>query len=156
MDNARTYVQNLYGTYFQDDWKMRPNFTWNLGVRYEPFTDPSEKHRRVSTINDWVTATAFQTDIGLFHNASKKYISPRAGFAWDPKGDGKTAIRAGFGIFYVQLLSSSFVVQGQKNPPYFGTTATVLGNLATAVSDLNRIAPSLLTPALTPDRKSVV
>ena len=39
----RTFRQNLFGFYFNDDWKMTPKFTWNLGLRYEPYTGPSEK-----------------------------------------------------------------------------------------------------------------
>ena len=149
--NARSYVQYVYGFYFQESWRMRRNFTWNLGLRYEPFTNPTEKHGRISTINDWVTATAFQTNIGLFHNASNRDFAPRMGFAWDPWGDGKTVVRSGFGLFFVDLLSPYYFVQGQRNPPYFGIATIVLGNLATAVSDLARVAPSLLSPTLTPN-----
>jgi carboxypeptidase family protein/TonB-dependent receptor-like protein len=148
-DVSRSFVQYIYGTYFQDDWKMRSNFTWNLGLRYEPFSVPSEKHGRISAIQDWVNATAFQTNIPLFNNPSKKNFSPRVGFAWDPKGDGKTAVRAGFGLFFVNITGSYFGLAGQKNQPFFGSTASVLGNLASAVSDVARIGPSLLSPVIT-------
>ena len=151
VDTARTYLQYAYGVFFQDDWKVTPNFTMNLGLRYEPFTSPDERHGRESTVRDWVTATKFQTDIGLFRNPSKKNVSPRVGFAWDPKGDGKTAVRAGFGIFFVQLLSRAYVVQGAKNPPFFATTSEIQGNLASVPSDLARISPSLVGATLTPN-----
>ncbi len=152
-DNARTYVQYLYGVYFQDDWRMRSNFTWNLGLRYEPFTTPAEKHGRVSTLRDWVKDTTFRTDIGLFGNATKKNFSPRVGFAWDPKGNGRTAIRAGFGAFFAELLSPYYVVQGQKGPPFFSTTQQVQANLniATAAAYMAQIGPSLLNVVGTPN-----
>jgi Carboxypeptidase regulatory-like domain len=64
-----------YGLYVQDAWKLRPNFTLNYGLRYsvhdEPFIIPTYK----------------------------KDFQPRVGFSWDPRGDGKTAIRGGAGIF---------------------------------------------------------
>ncbi|MSO20036.1 MAG: TonB-dependent receptor [Acidobacteria bacterium] len=146
LDNARTYLQYLYGVFLQDDWKIRPHFTLNLGVRYDPSTGPDERHGRESTVNDWTTATAFQTDIGLFNNPSKRNISPRVGFAWDPKGDGMTAVRGGFGLFFMQLLSAHYVVQGAKNQPYFATTSAILGNLASVEADLAANRAALLSP----------
>ncbi len=146
----RSFVQNIYGIYFQDDWKMRSNFTWNLGLRYEPYTAPTEKYGRLSMVKDWVTATAFDTTIGLFKNPSKKDFSPRVGFAWDPKGNGKTAVRAGWGLFFVDILAPYYITVGQKDPPFFGSTSTVLGNLASAVSDMAQIGPALLSPKLIP------
>ena len=142
----RTLVQYFYGAYFQDDWKMFPHFTWNLGLRYEPFTSPTEKHGRLGTMKDWVTDTTFQTGIGLFKSPAKKDLSPRVGFAWDPTGDGKTAVRAGFGLFFVDVIAPYYATPAQKNPPFFGSTASVLGNLASAFSDMTRIGPSLLSP----------
>ena len=105
LDNARTYLQYLYGLFFQDDWKARPNLTLNLGVRFDPSDGPHERFKRESTVDNWITATAFQTNIGLYNNPSKRYWSPRVGFAWDPHGNGMTAVRGGFGLFYMQLLS---------------------------------------------------
>jgi hypothetical protein len=66
---------NRYALYVQDAWKARQNFTINYGLRY--------------AIHDEALATP----------TYKKDFQPRAGFSWDPRGDGKTAIRAGAGIF---------------------------------------------------------
>ncbi len=150
---SRTWLQYFYGLYFQDDWKMRPNFTWNLGIRYEPFTSPTEKHHRVAMVRDWVPDTIFHTDIGLFRNPSKKNFSPRVGFAWDPKGDGKTAVRAGFGLFFVDINGSYYITPGGKNPPYFAAVPAAVGSgtLGTSASDMHQISPTLLTPAMTPN-----
>ena len=143
-DTYRSLVSHVFGMYFQDDWKLRPNFTLNLGLRYEPFTVPTEKHGRLSTMRDWLQDTAFTVG-PLFQNPSKKNFSPRVGFAWDPQGDGTTAVRAGVGLFFVTLQGAHYILPSQKNPPFLGTTATVQGNLGSAVEDMARISPALLS-----------
>jgi hypothetical protein len=66
---------NRYGLYVQDSWKLRPNFMLNYGLRYAIHDEP------------------------FFIPTYKKDFQPRVGFSWDPFGNGKTAIRAGAGIF---------------------------------------------------------
>jgi carboxypeptidase family protein len=74
-DAAANSWTNRYGLYVQDAWKLRPNFTLNYGLRYSIHDEP------------------------FFVPTYKRDFQPRAGFSWDPFGDGKTAIRAGAGIF---------------------------------------------------------
>lgn len=143
-DTYRSLLSHVYGFYFQDDWKVRPNVTLNLGLRYEPFSSPTEKHGRLSTLRDWLHDPAFTVG-PLFDNPYKKNFSPRVGFAWDPQGNGQTAIRGGMGLFFVTLSGAHYILPSQKNPPFLGTTATVQGNLASAVSDMARISPALLS-----------
>jgi len=155
-DTFRTWVWYTYGFYLQDDWKVNRRLTLNLGVRYEPYTIPSEKHDRVSTVENWVTGTGFSSGPGvsIFQNPSHKDISPRVGFAWDVFGDGKTAVRGGFGIFFIDLNGAAIGTPGDKNPPFAGFANTVLengkGNLASSVADLAAATPALLSPAFTP------
>ena len=88
--NVKSYTQSygnasytiddvLWAMFVQDDWKIRPNFTINLGLRYErqTFTD------------------------------STKDFAPRIGFAYDIAGNGKTVLRGGFGIYYSQIVDNS-------------------------------------------------
>jgi carboxypeptidase family protein/TonB-dependent receptor-like protein len=159
-DTARTVRQNIYGFYFQDDWRIRSNLTWNLGLRYEPWTSPTEKWGRVSTFRDWATATKFSTpktdgtDV-YFQSPGKKSFSPRVGVAWDVHGDGKTAVRAGAGIFHVELLSPYLNTVTRKNPPDAGTLtenatapASLATNFAGATAYVTSKTPGILSTTL--------
>jgi hypothetical protein len=150
----RSWVQYVYGVYFQDDWRLRRNVTLNLGLRYEPFSVPTEKYGRFGTVKDWTKDTVFLTGQGgtpLWKDPSKKNFSPRVGFAWDVTGDGKTAVRGGFGIFFVDLLNTYYGTPGQLNPPFFAQVTTVQGNLASARADVAQASPAALSPILNPN-----
>ena len=96
----RTYQFNALGFYAQDDWQVRSNFTLNLGLRYEFGTDYKEAHGAYSVIKDLQHDTDYTVSSLIFKNPSLKNFSPRFGFAWDLMGDGKTAVRGGFGLLY--------------------------------------------------------
>jgi len=121
---VRPYFQfraNPFGTFLQDDWKVTRTLTLNLGVRYDTSFGGTELHNRASNFDQ--TAINPQTRMpGVMNYADangysaqvvdrdKNNFSPRAGFAWDPKGDGKMAIRGGYGLIY------SMVESGNLNP----------------------------------------
>jgi hypothetical protein len=88
--NVKTYTQSygnanyavddtLWSLFVEDDWRLRPSLTVNLGLRYEQqtFTD------------------------------SRRDFAPRAGFSYNWRGDGRTVIRGGFGIYYSQIVDNS-------------------------------------------------
>lgn len=108
----------IFGAYFQDDYRLRPNLTINMGIRYEPTTVPYEVKGRVATLATIYDTTGTQLPLcgkqftdstgkvvcnalngPLFRNNTKLDFSPRVGFAWDPQGNGKMSVRGGAGIY---------------------------------------------------------
>ena len=126
----KTYIQHEYDWFAQDAWKVRKNFTLSLGLRYQLNAVPYEVHGNASTIfQDPGSYTAGQdvvfTNVGAgtghsLYKPDYKDFEPRIGFTWDPWSDGKTAIRAGFGVFHDRVFGNEFG-NARANPPFQAT-----------------------------------
>ena len=109
----------LYAFYFQDDWKIHPRLTLNLGVRYD-YNEAWRGRDKLIAGFDLKTGQVVyaagavpeaQKPLLLFparfdgpdraYNAYKKNWAPRLGLAWRPFGENRTVVRSGYGIFYV-------------------------------------------------------
>ncbi|MBI4482184.1 MAG: TonB-dependent receptor [Acidobacteria bacterium] len=117
-DAVRGYRQTLFGGFLQDDIRITPHFTLNLGVRYESVTGPTEVNGKLSNFPPGAT-TPVILGSGSFFETDKNTFAPRLGFAWDPLGDGKTSVRSGFGIFYEHALPWHWSVAGIRQFPFF-------------------------------------
>jgi hypothetical protein len=84
-----------YSAYVQDDWRVHPDLTLSLGLRWD---------REVGSYNETVQPSSFPTAIPFIGDPAKrgqtKNFGPRFGLAWNVRGTGKDVVRAGFGIYY--------------------------------------------------------
>jgi hypothetical protein len=116
-------VTTIPAVYIQDDWKIRPNLTLNLGLRYEMETIPTETHGLVDNLPTPSTDPGGQNCPNCQHvfftkNPTNKNFEPRLGFAWDPFHNGKTAVRGGFGIFDSLPLPYELVINNAQTSPF--------------------------------------
>lgn len=118
--------QSIFGGYIQDDWRFRHNLTINLGLRYEMSTVPTEKNNKFVNLPS-LTATVANLGSPFFKNPTYRDFEPRVGLSWDPFGDGKTAVRAAFGIFDILPLTYNFFLN--LGHPYPKTISPVESNL---------------------------
>jgi hypothetical protein len=125
-DGAIRYMRNtMFGAYLQDSFKVKRNLTLNLGLRYEFSTVPKEKFGRTASIADPLHDT--KMIVGPLFKNDKQNWAPRIGVAWNPWADGKTVVRAGFGIFY-DINPIPFFISGGAitvNPPFDDTVTLV-------------------------------
>lgn len=123
--------QSMFAGYIQDDWRFKPNLTFNLGLRYEFTTLPKDANDRIQEITTLVNcatpglAPSPSSPCGPVHvnsfiatNPTKKNFEPRVGFSWDPFKNGKTAVRGGFGIFDVLPLPYEFGLNTAATAPF--------------------------------------
>jgi hypothetical protein len=142
----RELRQTIFGGYVQDDWRVRPNLTLNLGLRYEMATVLNDAQGRIGSLlnlSDAAPQCAFNFtspwaanfptpppgskcgSVGPYYtNPTKRNFEPRVGFAWDPFKDGKTSIRGGFGIYDVLPLPGYFLLQLNQGAPFMIFTST--------------------------------
>jgi hypothetical protein len=123
------YETSSYNAYVQDDWKVRPYLTFNLGVRYELDKPLVDSKNRVNTFRFGQQSTVFPTaprgmvfpgDAGITrstYQTDKNNFGPRVGFAWDVFRNGKMSLRGGYGLYYDTVISET-TLQFLTAPPY--------------------------------------
>ena len=104
----------LFGLYVQDDFQITPRLTLNGGLRWEFHTLPEDIYGRDSALPD--LSASEPTTGQLYDNSSYKNVSPRAGFAWDVFGDGRTSLRGGYGLYFNTNSHQNLIVT-VTNPP---------------------------------------
>jgi hypothetical protein len=109
--------------YFEDAIKVRSNLTVRAGIRQEFTTGWNEEAGRAANyIADATGVLETTPRVGssaFTQNRAARLFSARAGLAWDPFGNGKTAVRAGFGTYYSLIDDLSFLLNSL--PPYNGS-----------------------------------
>jgi len=116
--SGRGFRQTIFGAYLQDDWRWRPNLTINLGMRYEMAAVPTEVHAKLTVLRNLTDAQPHLGD-PLFSNPTLRNCERRVGFSWDPFGDTKTVLSAGFGMFDVLPLPYTVMFNELFSAPFF-------------------------------------
>ena len=136
---------NVYG-FAQDEWRVLPNLTLTLGLRYEYSSPKLDTQGRSFSLKYGAQSTRFPNaprgllfpgDAGAPVGANfpdKNDWAPRFGFAWDPFKNGRTSVRGGFGVFY-DILKGEDNLQFNGQAPFFGFADLFLNTGTDAFSD---------------------
>ena len=149
-----TQGQKQMGAYINDDWRISPRLTLNLGLRYD-FNLNWYNQREYANSRTYLALKAINNSFGVLPQTPKTDFSPRFGLAWDVTGAGTNILRAGFGVFFDQyLVVGGQSVALQEKPTLdnlastFTNTAVGAGQLASFVYGISAL-PAGPTPGLT-------
>ncbi len=143
----RHYIMKDFNVFFNDSWKVMPRLTLNLGLRWERYGAPTEANGIIAQFTNLDTksiadiANARVNPVSSFWKTPNKDFGPRAGFAYDVFGDGKTSLRGGYGISYDRLFDNIWS-NGAWNPPFYG----LLDETASAGDPVYYSLPASLGP----------
>jgi outer membrane receptor protein involved in Fe transport len=156
----------LYAAYVQDEFRLSPRLTLNLGVRYElpiPFVD---KNDAITAIHTGVQSVKFPAaprglvypgDPGVPRGVvptDKNNVAPRLAAIWDPTGRGRTSVRAAWGLFYDALAGQGdFFQSGVLSPPF---TPLVELNTPTPITLANPLGALAGGPRLFPANLTII
>jgi hypothetical protein len=143
---------NRYEAFVQDSWRLPNNLTFDYGLRYSLFPALTDKNNILSTFDpsrydpsraptcanaacsslipgtgdplNGIIVAGLNSPFGdAIYETDKNNFQPRVGLAWDPRGDGRSMVRAGYGIYYDQPLVGIFEQNAFTNPPYVNTVS---------------------------------
>lgn len=133
-DSQRFFRSSNIAAFVQDDWKVRPNLTLNLGLRYEYFSPLTETENRLTNLQLGSGARALLdarvVPVETLNKGDKNNFAPRIGFAYSPNFykflENKAVVRGGFGIYYNRIQSVVFS-NSRGNPPTFARFGVCCG-----------------------------
>lgn len=140
----RAFRTNYYGLFAQNDWKVRPNLTVNLGLRWEYFSPLAEKNGQLSNIvfgSNGLQNAKIQV-VDKLTKPDRNNFAPRVGFAYSPNfgealggmlNENRAVIRGGFGISYDRTPNVLFA-NTRGNPPFFARYQVCCGTSASDFS----------------------
>jgi hypothetical protein len=128
-NNVRDFRNIDFAFYVQDDWKVTPKLVLNMGLRYQPASNPVEKHNNLFAITNYRTATGYTNVPHVFQsNINWANVDPRFGFAYDVFADHKTSVRGGFGMFHEVYYPGAFGLSYLNAPPWTAISQTASNN----------------------------
>jgi hypothetical protein len=148
---SSTYFrQNSWDAYVNDDWRVNPNLTLMLGLRYEYYSPLTEKYGHLANLD---IAPGFTTVASVLPGAVGPYsgafpssliqpdrnnFAPRGGVAWKPSAKHSTVVRLGYGIYYNPTALNRLATELSEQPPFAETQTltTSTGNVLTLQNGL--------------------
>lgn len=163
-DSSTYFRGNQYGAFGQDDWRLRPNLSLNLGLRYEYFSPLTEKYGHVANLDvaPGFTAVSVVTP-GMnapysgslpasLMNPDKNNLSPRTAIVWKPLPKSarfkSLQLRAGYGMYYNPSVYNSIANRMAAQPPFAKTQS-----LSTSLTDVLTLQNGLATA---PSQKQIL
>jgi len=149
---------NPFGFFVQDDWKVKPNLSLTLSLRWDDFTNHTSWGNSGFAFSSLILSPGgnFATQVAnasvgqvpsVFTNDMKNLFSPRIGFSWDPTKQGKWVVRGGVGVFRDWVVLGQTVDQTRNNPPgVISATFTSVAPNGAPLSDYFAVAPSETYP----------
>jgi hypothetical protein len=166
-DTNRNTFENSHAGYIQDSYRWKKNVTLNFGVRYDYYGLIQEKHGNFTNV-DTATGLGVLVGQGRLYQPDYNNWAPRVSVAWDVTGQGKTVVRAGYGIFYDAFSQDLFmghlpfnsgfdpgpaysgfgpnpISSANANPGPFASGSPVYG-FASPMGDAFGVDPNIRTP----------
>jgi outer membrane receptor protein involved in Fe transport len=148
--NPTRHIHNWsYAVFVQDDWRVTPRLTVNLGLRYELSTVIKEDHNLLGNFEPSVGDVQVGQQISGPYQGNHHNFAPRAGIVWDPTDSGKTVIRAGGGITYETVNWEAFLAfnntLGLPSIPTATSTGALPGGGTIAVGNTTAFFPDYPT-----------
>jgi len=146
-------LEAAWGLFAQDSYKIRPNLTLSVGLRFDWNSTPTEAAKRFSVFDP---ATDAMVQVGTpgfsqIYQTNNKNFQPRIGIAWDPWGNGRTSVRAGYAIMTQQPVTNIASALTQNPPfaiPLAASSATSSITMEAPPANPRTVAPFTINPNL--------
>jgi len=121
--------RTLWMAYGQDEFKVRPNLTLNLGLRYEFYSVMYEVNGRIAVVD--IACGGFCPKGTPMYAPDRNNFAPRVGLAWSPAGaGGKTVVRSGFGVYYSAMQNDDFSAPHESTAARYALSSADVANLS--------------------------